>query len=316
MHWRRGWAVISIAVTVLMAATQPEAIADTSAARADFLAMVARVLPTQGMIEAATVPAKGWGEIRTALDFGTGEWYWLTQDIVMLGDATGVLHWGDTGRGGLKPMGKPSSHDSKYPQVIVSSLIPDVLLWLSHRYPSVVHEVHRTDGGFEALLRFDGYSHERTQQIKVEVGDDGVVRRAWSANMPRSLPIEYSPETTLGRPRVSAHPAESWRIASVEASPASVPGTFKPERIESIGEIVKMNMAKAQAAANAGTPGGSSNGSSDAEGNGATPAGSANEASATPFLPAPGARWRWPLAGAGMTLLVVGAGVLWWKRRR
>ncbi|MBK9188119.1 MAG: hypothetical protein IPM33_04105 [Phycisphaerales bacterium] len=296
--------MIHAAITVLMVtAAQPEVVADAGDARADFLTMVAGTLPAQGLIDAAIVPVKMRGEIRAAFDFGTGDWYWMTQDIVMLGDAKGVLHWGDTGRGGLKPMGKPTSFDSKYPQAIVGSIIPDVLLWISHRYPSVVHEVHRTDVGFEVLLRLDGYSDERVQRIMIEVGDDGVVRRAWGADMPRPSPIEYNSELALGRTRVALPTSGIWRVASVDVSPTSVPGTFKPDRIESIGEIIKMNMAKSEQVI-----------LSESSGQGSSGAGAG---APLPIVSdSTGERWRWPLAGAGLTLLVVGVGALWWKRRR
>lgn len=282
--------------------------------RDDFLRIVKEAAPKRGFVEIVEHSVNGT-EIRSAIDFSTGAMYKVMLQATSLVDATGAQYAGEAGYRRLKPV--TDTLKKPHPQASIADKIPVIWLWLLAREPSMVVSARKVEDGYDAqiLLPLGGGG---AVDLQIEISGQGEVTRAFrsDASSGRRTKIKYLADSQLNKRWVADNPASGWRVVSHVIHEQPVANTFHVERIESVGAVLQMNMAKAQATANAGTPGGPRNGGSDAAGNGETPVGPERQAGHAPFPPAPGSRWRWPLAGAGLTLLVVGVGALWWKRRR
>lgn len=259
-----------------------------------------RVTPKTGAVEASFTQPNGRFEVRVGFDFATGAWFRTTYDMVL-----GQTPEGEFYSGGRVVPRNPEAPPDPSAAIAIVDFIPSVWLVLLRDHPVLVQRATRTDGGF--LIDVGPTPDGRgPPTIHVRIDQAGRVESMTRDDFPpeRNRPLEYRPDTPAFAPLPVDLPGVSLRLAWFRAGAELEPDAFSRARVESVASQIRLDVEKAMAAASE---------AARRAGGGAGPPG---PAPAPPAPASPGERWRWPLIGAGIVFVLIGAGAIVWSRRR
>lgn len=310
----RTW-VAAITACVALAAFVPPARAgggdDDAKARA--VALLRSALPRAGAVEAVYTATEGFGEVLIGFDVPSGAWYYVTGAVVQGRDTAGK------GFGG--PPGYPlNPEDQSVPGADepLDTLLPTTLARDLVARPETIREVRPLpDGGFRIVAAYPGGLRDGRVP-----SPDRATPRAWWIDVDASGVISalaYNNEKELdgdarkfryraagppGFQLVETPPDYPFRLSSYTYSEKGDPGAFTMDTVASLAAQSVLTVAgRVSAAGQALFEGGAA----DAPGRGPDSAGDGYN---------PLARYRLPLLGAGIVVVVIGVLAMWRTRRK
>jgi hypothetical protein len=267
--------------------------------REALLAVLRASLPAAGAVEAVFADAEGGGEQRVGFDFATGAWFRASDRLAQGREPDGRHYFGEAGLGrtayaapdGLAILG-------------IVDFLPTVLSYVLVHDPGLLRMAQRTPAGFEAVLQLPEAGGASSSTVNVEFTGAGRVVRVWKdgASADRRRAISYREDSPEFMPLRTSIPGTDLRLVSFANLTGHDAERFTRERVEAEAAQLRFNATQASATRGA---------------TGAAP-GSGWEGAGGPPRPHPGpaGKWRFPLIGAGIVFVLIGAGAIVWSRRR
>lgn len=258
--------------------------------------------PNAGVVEVLYLRGEYPQEIRAGFDFATGATYSISTGgyLCRNGDGHTVMYMESDGR--LQEWDDPQGVGSRNG----AAMIPQIWGWLARRHPEWVRNV--TLSG--PLITIDVHlppadNTPPPPAVRVYIDDQGRVTRVHnlSDEAASAKPLlDFDPRSPAGLPLPSVNP-QGDRLMSVQWH--DQPGDrFTAPRVTALASQFRADVEKhrqlARAARKAAHVGG----------------GGSPDAARPPEPPAEGSEYQWVVFGTGALCVLVGVGVIWWKRRR
>lgn len=303
-------------VCVALAALVPPARAgggdDDAKARA--VALLRSALPRAGAVEAVYTATEGFGEVLIGFDVTSGAWYYVTGAIVQGRDTSGKGFGGPPGRFTLKPEdqsmpGADEPLDSFLPTTLARDLVAR---------PETIREARPLPkGGYRIVAAYPGGMRDgrvpspdraAPREWWIDVDASGVIS-ALAYNNEKELDgdarkFHYRAAGPPGFQLVDTPPGYPFRLSSYTYSEKVDPGAFAMDTVASLAAQSVLTVSGRVSAAGQAMFGG---GGADGPGRGPDSAGDGYN---------PLARYRLPLLGAGIVVVVIGVLAMWKVRSK